>query len=94
VAVALLVEALAKGRSELDAGTIQTVQQVILNGLHDPDEGVRIPTVKALEHFGGMDMIPALRVVAETDPDPSEGYAIRKWAAKAIAAIEKRASQH
>jgi len=92
VAVALLVQALAKGRSELDAGTIQTVQQVILNGLRDPDEGVRIPTVEALEHFGGIDMIPALRVVAETDPDPSEGHAIRKWAAKAIAAIQKRAA--
>jgi len=88
--VALLVRALAKGRSELDAETIQTVQQIILSALHDPDNVVKIPTVKALERFGGEDMIPALKVVAATDPDPSEGYAIRKWAAEAIASIEKR----
>ena len=89
-AVALLVQALAKGRDDLDSGTIQTVRQVILNGLRDPDETVKIPTLKALERFGAEDMIPALRNVAETDPDPSEGYAIRKWAAEAIAAIQKR----
>jgi len=89
-AVALLVQALAKGRGDLDAGTVQTVRQVILNGLRDPDEAVKIPTLKALERFGAEDMIPALRNVAEADPDPSEGYAIRKWAAEAIAAIQKR----
>jgi hypothetical protein len=93
-AIALLVQALAKGRTDLDSGTIQAVDQVILNALQYPDQGVKIPTVKALETFGGMDMISALRVVAETDPDPAEGYAIRKWAAEAIAAIQKRAGQH
>jgi hypothetical protein len=91
--VALLVHALSKGRGELDAVTIQAVQQIILSALHDPDDVVKIPTVKALGSFGGEDMIPALRNVAETDPDPSEGYAIRKWAAEAIAAIQKRAGQ-
>jgi HEAT repeat protein len=91
--VALLVQALSKGRGELDAVTIQAVRQIILSALHDPDDVVKIPTVKALGSFGGEDMIPALRNVAETDPDPSEGYAIRKWAAEAIAAIQKRAGQ-
>ncbi len=90
--VAMLVQALAKGRGELDAETIRTVQQIILSALHDPEDVVKIPTVKALGRFGGSDMIPALRVVAEKDPDPSEGYAIRKWAAEAIAAIQKRAA--
>ena len=30
-------------------------------------------------------MIPVLKLVAETDPDPSKKYAIRKWAAEATA---------
>lgn len=91
--VAVLVQALAKGRGELDAVTIQAVQQIILSALYDPDDAVKIPTVKALGSFGGEGMIPALRNVAETDPDPSGGYAIRKWAAEAIAAIRKRTGQ-
>ncbi len=94
MAVAMLVQALAKGRSNLDPSTIQTVQQVVLKALRDPADQVKIPTLKALERFGEDDMIPALKVVAETDPDPSEEYAIRKWAAEAIAAIQKRAGQH
>ncbi len=88
--VAMLVQASAKGKGQLDAATIQTVQQIILNALNTPNENLKIPTVKALERFGRGDMIPALKVVAETDPDPSEGYAIRKWATEAIAAIQKR----
>ena len=92
--VALLVRALAKGRGELDAETIQTVRQIILSALHDSDEDIKIPTVKALERFGEADMIPALRIVAETDSDSSEHYAIRRWAADAIAAIQKRVGQH
>jgi hypothetical protein len=39
-------------------------------------------------------MIPALTVVAETDSDPAEHYAIRRWAAEAIAAIHQRAGGH
>jgi len=89
--VAMLIQALAKGKNELDAAAIETVKRVILNALRDSNEDVKIPTVKALERFGGADMIPALRVVAETDPDPAEHYAIRKWAAEAIEAIQKRA---
>jgi len=88
---ATLVQALAKGRNRLDSDTSRTLQQAILSGLHDSDASVRISTVKALGRFGGEDMIPELKVVADTDPDPSEGYAIRKWAGEAIAAIQKRA---
>jgi hypothetical protein len=88
--VAMLVQSLAKARNDLDAVTIQTVQEIILSVLNDSDEDAKIPTVKALERFGGADLIPALRIVAETDSDSSEHYAIRRWAAEAIAAIQKR----
>lgn len=88
--VGILIQALAKGGNDLDPSTKAAVQQVISNALHDPDSGVRIKTVKALAKFGNQDVIPALSVVAENDPDPSEGYAIRKWAAEAITAIQKR----
>jgi hypothetical protein len=93
--VAMLVQALAKGRNDLDAATTQSVQQIILSALHDSDGGVRIDTVNALAKFGGADMIPALKAVADTDPSPEvQGYSIRKWAAEAIAAIQKREGQH
>jgi HEAT repeat protein len=90
-AVAVLVRALARGRNNLDASMIEAAQQVIRGALHDPEVVVRTDAVEALERFGGEDMIPALKVVAETDPDPSEHYAMRKWAAEAIAAIQERA---
>ena len=89
--VAMLVQASAKGKGQLDAATMQTVRQIIVNALRDPDAGMKIETVKALGSFGGEDMIPALKVVAATDPHPAEGYAIRRWAAEAIVAIQKRA---
>ena len=67
-AVAVLVRALAKQRNNLDASTVGAVQQVIKGALHDPETVVRTDAVEALERFGGEDMIPALKVVAETDP--------------------------
>jgi HEAT repeats len=89
--VAILVQASVRGKGHLDAATIQAVRQIILSALRDPDAGMKIDTVKALGSFGGEDMIQALKVVAATDPDPGEGYAIRRWAAEAIEAIQKRA---
>ncbi|HXM12184.1 MAG TPA: HEAT repeat domain-containing protein [Terriglobales bacterium] len=88
--VAMLVQASAKGRRQLDASTIQRVRRIILNALHDSDAGVRIDTVRVLGRFGDEDMIPALKVVAEKDPDPSESYAVRKEAAEAIVGIQER----
>jgi len=82
--VAMMVQALAKGKKELDPATMQAARQATLSGLHDPDEGVRMDTVNALGKFGGEDMIPALRVVAEKDP------VIKEWAAEAIVAIQQR----
>jgi hypothetical protein len=88
--MAALVQALEKGRHDLDPATIQAVKHATFSALRDPDASVRAETVDALAKFGEADMIPALRVVAETDPDPTQHYAIREWAAKAIVAIEQR----
>ena len=88
----MMVQALAKGRNEIDPATVKAVQQATLSALHDPDGGVRIDTVKGLGKFVTEDMIPALKAVADTDPAPEvSGYSIRKWAAEAIAKIQKRA---
>jgi len=83
--VALLIQALAKGRSELDSATRQTLRRTILNALHDPNDGIRIDTENGLAKFGGEDFIPALRVVAEKDPATGE------WAIHAIVEIQQRA---
>lgn len=91
--VAMMVKASARKSNALDSATIQAVQQATLSALHDPDKGVRTDTVNALAKFGGEDMIPALRAVAEKDPDLSEDHSIRKWASEAILAIQKRAQQ-
>lgn len=93
-AVAVLVEAMAKKKSDLDTRTIEVVQQVIRSGLRDPDDDVRTKAVDALEHFGSEDMIPALQEVAERDPSAYGEYAIRKAATEAIAAIRKRSGQN
>jgi len=91
-AAPLIVQALTKtSATSLDQNTILTAKQVVSKALHDPNEAVRINTIEALGNFGGEDMIPALKQVAETDPAPEvNGYSIRKWAVEAIAAIEKR----
>lgn len=82
--VAMLVQALAKGRNDLDPATVQTVGQATLRALHDPDEGVRIDTLNALGKFGGEDMIPALKALTKNDP------AVKEWAARAIITIQQR----
>jgi HEAT repeat protein len=88
----MMVQALAKGRDELDPATVQAVQEATLSALHDPDKGVRIVTVMSLGQFGGEDMIPALKVVAESDPAPEvHGHSVRKRVVAAIAQIQKRA---
>jgi len=94
ITVAMLVQAVDKGKSSLDADTIQLVHQTVLIALQDSNQNVKVPTIEALKQYGGQDAIPALRVVAEKDPDPSEHYAIRKSASEAIATIQKRASQN
>ncbi|MGA8431532.1 MAG: HEAT repeat domain-containing protein [Candidatus Sulfotelmatobacter sp.] len=88
-AASLLVQIFEK--NNLASGTSESIHQIIMHSLHDPSEAVRIDTVHALGSFGGEDMIPALREVAETDPSPEvQGSSIRKEATRAIAAIEKK----
>src|SRR4029077_4900591 len=63
---AMMVQALAKGRNDVDPDTVLAVQQASLSALHDSDEGVRIDIVEGLGKFGTEDMIPALKSVADT----------------------------
>jgi len=92
--VAMLIQSFAKGQDELDSTTKNTIREITLKALRGTDVGMKIETVKALEKFGGEDMIPALKIVAETDPNPSQHYAIRRWASEAITAIQARTPQH
>jgi len=90
-AAPVLVQAWAKAGKQLDPSLGVKVKQIIVAALHDQDEAVRSHTIGMLAKFGGQDMIPALKQVAETDPSPEvQGHSIRKRAAKAIEAIEKR----
>jgi HEAT repeat protein len=92
-AVALLVQLRAK-TDELSLKTAQKISQVTVSALHDRDEMVRVGTVHALGNFGGEDVVPALEEVAKSDSaDEVQGQSIRKLAAKAIAAIQKRAQE-
>ena len=88
-AAAVIVQALARPvEGVLDQATIRDAKQVVLNGLRDPSDAVRTDTIEALGAFGGQDMIPALRQVAER---PGSGNTAD--AMKAIAAIEKRSGR-
>jgi len=92
VSVPVLIQALGKAKGLLDPGTVRAARQIVLGALQDPDEAVRVFTVHALGKYGAEGMIPALRKVAEADPSPEvDGHSIRKSAAEAIAAIQKRA---
>jgi HEAT repeat protein len=93
-AAPVLVQALSKAKGQLDAKTAQIARRAVLQALRDPKEVVRINTVEALGDVGGEDMIPALKEVVEKDNSPDvSGHSIRKRAAEAIAAIQKRVGQ-
>jgi hypothetical protein len=89
--VAMLVQALAKGKGELDTATVAETQEIILSGLRDPDHGIRGKTIRALGKFGGDDMIPALRASADADTSNDAGSrSLRRRTLQAIAAIQQR----
>jgi hypothetical protein len=91
VTVPMLVKILGKAKGNLDPTMALAARQIVLGALRDPNEGVRAFTVDALGNYGGNDMVAALRKVAETDLSPEmDGSSIRKAAAEAIAAIQKR----
>lgn len=92
----VLIELSARAGGALDPVVAQESKQMILNLLHDEDEGVRSETINSLEKFGTEDMIPALKQVAVSDPTmakTSHNYWLRGRASKAIAAIQKRAQR-
>jgi hypothetical protein len=95
-AAPLIVQALAKvPAGSLGDKAILAAKRLVLKALRDSSEAVRIDTIEALGSFGGEDMIPALKQMAESDPaaPAANGDSIRKWAAAAIAEIEKRAGR-
>lgn len=98
VGIPMLVEALARAKGELDSGTVQKANRIILDDLHDRDTGVRAFTVDALGKFGQTDAIPELQDIAHSDwvsekrsDTGVQWFPIRESAAEAIAAIQKRA---
>ena len=93
--VAMLVQALAKGKGDLDAGTVREIQNIILTTLRDPDHGIKGDVIRALGEFGGEDMIPALRASADAETSNEAGSrSIRRRTLQAIAEIEKRAGKN
>lgn len=93
--VAMLVQAQAKGKGELDAATVAEVREVVVSGLRDPDHGVKGETIRALGKFGGEDMIPALRATADAETSDDAGSrSIRRRTLQAIADIEKRVGKN
>jgi hypothetical protein len=89
----VIVHVLATAR-DLDPKERETARQMVLKALHDPDLVVRSFVVFGLADYGGVDMIPALQEVADTDPAPEvQGHSVRKRAIEAIAAINKRAAR-
>jgi hypothetical protein len=93
--VAMLVQAQAKGKGELDAATVAEVHEIILSGLRDPDHGVKGDTIRSLGKFGGEDMIPALRATADAETSDDAGSrSIRRRTLQAIGDIEKRGGKN
>ncbi len=93
----ILIELSANAGNALNPAIAQGTRQIIVGALHDQDESVRGETTKSLEDFGTVEMIPALKQVAESDPavdSVDHSRWIRERAAKAITAIQERAGQH
>jgi HEAT repeat protein len=87
-AAPVIARALAQGKTELDPEIAQQAREIVLRALKDPHDAVRSKTVRSLGRFGGVDMIPALNEVAQSDPT------FRDTATKAISDIQKRAGQN
>lgn len=94
--VSTLVALLASTKSNLDSTTAGAMKQMVRLALHDKRVEVQWEAVDSLERDGGMDMIPALREFAESNPGPNatrDEIAVRKNASKTIAAIQSRAGK-
>jgi hypothetical protein len=89
-AVPVLVQLRAKHRT-LSTEATQKIRQATVAALHDTEVSVRISAIAALRDFGGQDMLEALQDVAVKDPSPEvDGQSVRKYATRAIAAIQER----
>jgi hypothetical protein len=92
-AVPVLIQLRSKD-GKLSSEMVQKINQATIVALHDREVIVRLSTIAALRDFGVEDMIPALQEVAKTDPEPEiQGSSVRKYAAHAIAVIQKRTSK-
>jgi hypothetical protein len=95
-AVGTSVALLARADGSLDSTTAEAMRQMIILALHDKRVEVQWEAVDFLERYGGSNMIPALKELADSNPGPhatQDDIAVRKNAAQAIAAIQKRADQ-
>lgn len=92
-AVGTSVALLARAKSNLDSATAEAMRQMVILALRDKRIEVQWGAVDSLERYGRADMIPALKQLAESSPGPDateDEIAVRKNAAKAIVAIERR----
>jgi len=95
-AVKIFLNLLSSAGANLDPETAGAIRKAVVVALHDRRVEVQWEAVDWLERIGTSDMIPALTELAQ--PSPGQGtteddVAVRKNAAKAIAAIRKRAGQ-
>jgi hypothetical protein len=81
-----LVQAMAIANPPLDLATAQRARDVVVKALRDRSVEVRVATVTALAEFGDESMVPALQLVAKSDPVLS----LRDYTAGAIARMRKR----
>ena len=95
-AVKIFVNLLSSGGASLDSETAGAMRKAVVVALHDKHVEVQWEAVDWLERLGTSDMVPALTELAQSVP--SQGatkgdVAVRKNAAKAIVAIQRRASE-
>jgi hypothetical protein len=96
-AAPIFVALLASAKGSLDSNTAETMKQAVVLALHDKRTEVQWEAVDSLQNYGASDMIPALKELAESNPGAgatSDETAVRKRAAKAIAATQEREKQH
>lgn len=94
-AVGTAVALLARAKGSLDSTTAEEMREMVILALHDKRVEVQWEAVDFLERYGGSDMIPALKELAESNPGANptkDELAVRKNAAKAIVTIEHRAT--
>lgn len=95
-AARISVALLAGAKSNLDPSTAEAMRQMVVLALRDQVVEVQWEAVDWLGREGGSDMVPALRELVESNPGPNatkDEIAVRKSAASAITAIERREAQ-